>query len=438
MTDVRRHTSSSGRRPWIRSTPGLIACWLLSCGLVASVSFAVGNRSDDALDESRANSETRLTVAVPVTQRSITESTSYDSSLRLGEVVPVIFTSDETSAPVVTRTPLSSGTTVQPSQVIAEVAGEPVFAFPIAFPMYRDLKPLDSGVDVLEIQNALSAAGLYSGANDGQYGSATAAAVARLYTRNGYGLPAPDETALAELEAAKDAIENLPVEAPAAAASDAQIRLRDAEVAAATPLPRSAIQPIPAGVTVISSAAVGSTLTPESPVVILRSGTPRVVFRANVAEIEGIEVGRTFTITPVGTSLEGVSGTVVEVSDFREADSSIPDSIPGHDVTLDAAEAAGWPDETAVQVSPVGEDAVEGLAVPLTALRQGQNGPYVVVVQSDETAGSSVPSDDGSAIAFADPESNPVPITIVKSDSLFAIIEGDLGTGDYVVVSETG
>jgi hypothetical protein len=96
---------------------------------------------------------------------------------------------------VVTRTVLRRGATVRPGQVIVEVSGRPLFAFPGAVPAYRDLVPGDTGADVAQLQRGLDAIGYPVGFDTaGTFGAGTAAAVAAFYTALGYTMPGGEPT----------------------------------------------------------------------------------------------------------------------------------------------------------------------------------------------------------------------------------------------------
>jgi peptidoglycan hydrolase-like protein with peptidoglycan-binding domain len=88
--------------------------------------------------------------------------------------------------PVVTRTPIPVGGTVDPGDVLVEVTGRPVIALPGRLPAYRDLVVGDSGPDVVQLKQALDGLGYDAGQPDDVYTRQTAAAVATLYQRLGY------------------------------------------------------------------------------------------------------------------------------------------------------------------------------------------------------------------------------------------------------------
>ncbi len=92
--------------------------------------------------------------------------------------------------PVVTKIFLRRGSTVEPGNVIVEVAGRPLFVFAGSGPAYRDIVPGDSGTDVAQLQAGLESLGYSIGGDtSGVFGSGTGAAVAAYYAALGYTVP---------------------------------------------------------------------------------------------------------------------------------------------------------------------------------------------------------------------------------------------------------
>ncbi len=80
-----------------------------------------------------------------------------------------------------------------------EIAGRPVFFLIGEIPMYRDLRPGSTGVDVLQLEAALARLGYFAGTPDETWDQATGAAVASWYDAAGYrvnGLSDEEEQAL--------------------------------------------------------------------------------------------------------------------------------------------------------------------------------------------------------------------------------------------------
>ncbi len=97
--------------------------------------------------------------------------------------------SDPGAQPVITGFGWHVGSRAQNGDVLAEVAGEPIFLLSGAIPAYRDLSKGDTGKDVLEFQRALERAGFTVSDAEGVFGQSTAIAVASLYHGRGYAAP---------------------------------------------------------------------------------------------------------------------------------------------------------------------------------------------------------------------------------------------------------
>lgn len=94
---------------------------------------------------------------------------------------------------VVTKAPIAIGSAVAAGALIFEINGEPVFALPGSFPLYRDLAQGDSGTDVRQLQAGLREAG-FSVTVDGVIGPSTRSAIEKLYRDAGYEAPSAGVT----------------------------------------------------------------------------------------------------------------------------------------------------------------------------------------------------------------------------------------------------
>jgi hypothetical protein len=135
-------------------------------------------------------------LSVPVLRRVITETILAQGVVREPSHITQLPTSADgtgspSALPVVTRILRRPGSVVQVGDVIAEVAGQPIFAMPGSVPAYRDLVPGDSGTDVAQLQAGLRDVGLSTADDEvGSYGSGTARAVGAFYRGIGYAVPA--------------------------------------------------------------------------------------------------------------------------------------------------------------------------------------------------------------------------------------------------------
>lgn len=108
-------------------------------------------------------------------------------------------------APVVTRV-VDEGLTLQEGDLALEVAGRPVFFLQGEIPMYRDLRPGSSGVDVEQLELALTRLGYYQGTPDDAWDSSTGAAIESWFAVAGYEAEGPTEAQLAEIQGARERV----------------------------------------------------------------------------------------------------------------------------------------------------------------------------------------------------------------------------------------
>lgn len=149
-------------------------------------------------------------IFVAVTYGELSDQVSGAGKITSEFVSPLILTQVPANA-VVTATPVNRGASVGPGSVITEINGRPVFVFAGAFNFYRDLGVGTEGPDVRQLQRGLRAAGdAVPSAEGGHYGTATEAAVRRLYQEAGYrpptGLPLTELAATPVLPAALSSV----------------------------------------------------------------------------------------------------------------------------------------------------------------------------------------------------------------------------------------
>ena len=108
-------------------------------------------------------------------------------------------------APVVTRV-VEEGGTLDEGQLALEVAGRPVLFLQGEIPMYRDLRPGSSGVDVEQLELALARLGYYGGTPDDTWDVQTGAAIESWYGDAGYEAEGATEAQLSEIQGARDRV----------------------------------------------------------------------------------------------------------------------------------------------------------------------------------------------------------------------------------------
>ena len=114
---------------------------------------------------------------------------------------------DRESALVVTAAP-ERGADLAEGSVAIEIAGRPVFVLAGTVPVYRDLRPLDSGPDVEQLEQALARLGHFNGEPDPVWDGATGAAVNAWYEAAGYEANGVSDAERASLRAAHDRIDD--------------------------------------------------------------------------------------------------------------------------------------------------------------------------------------------------------------------------------------
>jgi peptidoglycan hydrolase-like protein with peptidoglycan-binding domain len=158
-------------------------------------------------------------ITIPVVRRTLSAKVIVRGTVRFGAPQAVVLASSQlkaggTASDIVTRAPRAR-TELGAGAVAMTVDGRPVFVLPGTIPMHRDLGPGDRGPDVFQLERALQRLGLPTGAVDGLYDAATAAAVSAFYLRRGWDPFGPTATQLDQLQTA---------EAAAAQARDARLQ----------------------------------------------------------------------------------------------------------------------------------------------------------------------------------------------------------------------
>ena len=108
-------------------------------------------------------------------------------------------------APVVTRV-IEQGAIVEEGDLALEIAGRPVMYLQGEIPMYRDLRPGSSGVDVEQLELALARLGYFSGTPDDAWDSGTGKAIEAWYATAGYQAEGPTEPQLAEIDGSRSRV----------------------------------------------------------------------------------------------------------------------------------------------------------------------------------------------------------------------------------------
>jgi peptidoglycan hydrolase-like protein with peptidoglycan-binding domain len=140
--------------------------------------------------EAKAAAPTASSITAEVRRGDLSDSITVNAEVSR-QLAQHLSLNGPTSPTVVTGGFLDAGTLITAGTRLSEVNGRPIFAFPGAFPFYRDLTEGATGPDVLQLQKGLTAAGFRVDA-DGSFGAGTVRAIKSLYKKAGYTAPAAD------------------------------------------------------------------------------------------------------------------------------------------------------------------------------------------------------------------------------------------------------
>jgi peptidoglycan hydrolase-like protein with peptidoglycan-binding domain len=147
------------------------------------------------------------TITAAVERRVLTDRVIARGDVVIAAAVPVLGPSLPADVqPVVTDLRRGVGAQVAEGDVVAVVAGRPIFVISGPLPFYRDLRPPMSGPDVAQLQDALERLGLGAGDESGQFGPGTQRALDALYRGAGFEQLPGDPEAGAALLDAEDAL----------------------------------------------------------------------------------------------------------------------------------------------------------------------------------------------------------------------------------------
>lgn len=293
---------------------------------------------------------------------------------------------------VVTRIFRPVGSSVEPGNVIIEVAGRPLFVLPGTVPAYRDMLPGETGSDVAQLQAGLQELGFSTGDESGVYGAGTAAAVEAFYHDLGYN-------------------------APMVPAGPKKHRVQEAEV----PLSEIMFVPrFPARVVSLGG-KVGAVVSGS--LVTLSMGSPGIKGQLNPAFAALVRPGMRVRITTQGSSATA-RGTITSVSKQTQTTKSISGGIylPMQIRPDGSLPAAFGPGQNVILSIKAGKTSGAMLAVPEAAVFGGQDGKDYV---SKVTGPNSV-----TRVAV---------LVVTEGDGLVGIkplTPGTLASGDMVVTGQ--
>jgi membrane fusion protein, multidrug efflux system len=212
-------------------------------------------------------------VTAAVELRILEDSVVVRGSVEVTGVVPVLAPSVDGARSVVTSVALAVGESIDEGEVVASVAGRRIVVLKGAFPAFRDLGPGSEGVDVAQLQEALTRLGLYGGEIDGVYGWATERAVRELFGDDGYD--SGSESVGSDVEAVVDA-------ATGPVVDEAGVQIFLDEVAFVPELPAEVVT---------VHVGVGDVLVDGGALVDLATGEVRIRTAVPATQVAGIGVG---------------------------------------------------------------------------------------------------------------------------------------------------
>lgn len=175
--------------------PGKRRTWLWVCGVglaavlvLVAAGLVIGPRlKSPAQAAADAAPPPASRVTAVAERRVLSETMLFRGAVEAGPSIKILSPVTGAGA-VVTAVPLAKGATVAEGTVLAEVAGNPVYALVLDFPLYRDLTDGLQGPDVAQVQRALRRLG-YGSPTTRVFDAGTQDALRRFYKAHGYEVP---------------------------------------------------------------------------------------------------------------------------------------------------------------------------------------------------------------------------------------------------------
>lgn len=162
--------------------------WAVPATLIVLVAIAVSAWRLSATGSKVARSKNH-TVTAKVEKRQLATTLQLPATYRLADPTQVVApaANEGSDATYLTGAIPGQGSKVNPGQVIVEVNYRPIILIPARLPLYRPIKPGDTGGDVANLQAGLRALGYQiPDSETGTFGSASQQAVAELYDKVGF------------------------------------------------------------------------------------------------------------------------------------------------------------------------------------------------------------------------------------------------------------
>jgi peptidoglycan hydrolase-like protein with peptidoglycan-binding domain len=247
---------------------------------------------------------------------------------------------------IITRVGVAAGDSLTNGQLVADVAGHPVFALQAPFASYRDIDYLAEGPDVAAVQSALSGLG-YTVPGTGTFDARTARALRQLYSNAGYKLPEKPRGSL-----------------DPAAAPVVDPYLPMADWVAVPDLPKVVEEIV---------ASVGQDVA-ATPATLTVTGSARgLQVRLDPAALDALQPAQTVVFTPDAAGADSTPVELIVTEVIRQEADGGTDAgqallhLLDQGATLPALRTPGRLEAVLVQTEEV-------LAVPAAALRSGRDG----------------------------------------------------------------
>ncbi|AOY72546.1 hypothetical protein ARZXY2_3022 [Arthrobacter sp. ZXY-2] len=310
-------------------------CVVLAC---TAGSFFLGSKMRTPLTSAIDSIDKKVEVSAAVERKSLAASIVVSATMTAGPSVSLRASIPKgADRAVVTAVYVDTGATVAPGSLIAAVSGRPVIVMSTDVPLYRDLLEGDRGPDVLGLQKWLQGMGYWPDAT-GIFDQRTENAVKNFYR-------------------------DLQLTAPTSEDKKVVFRWRE-------------FVQIPGNTgTIMTLVRPGDVLAEDLILGIVQTAPDMVVGRATIDQADALVVGKQVDLEAEGYLAKG---TIQSIGSFSEGD---PEKgvVPGMDV-VSTVPVEGTPPKPGQSVSiKVHEAAIESLAVPLTAVKQDDRGPYVIL-----------------------------------------------------------
>ena len=286
------------------------------------------------------------------------------------------------AAAVFTAVHVTTGMQVGAGTHLAEISGRPLLALPLPFPLYRDIRPGDTGADVEAVQDVLTSVGRLGDHDHGTFDRATRGAIDGLYddagvepAETGPEVDAAIDTAESQVDALQARVDAGDTTA-AVELGDARDELDAATARRGTVLPRAEVAAVPAGLTVATvSAQVGDSADAGQVVARLAGAGVSVTCSFPLGASVDLREGQAAVVSgPDGAAHPGTIGAPTSGEDGVQAPFQPTDPLP-------AALAGG---ASSVDVTILAS-AGPVLSVPALAVNSLPDGTAeVLLVEGDE------------------------------------------------------